>query len=70
MGNPDITMEEYIQLEEEKAQRQFPDIVFNDTLISEQEVPPKPTVSPRLTKSNLKSDSGNDDEIIDLKLDP
>ncbi|GKE85962.1 hypothetical protein Tco_1559704, partial [Tanacetum coccineum] len=40
MDDPNITMEEYIRLEEEKARRrEFPAIVLNDTLMSE------PTVS-------------------------
>ncbi|GJV58721.1 putative reverse transcriptase domain-containing protein [Tanacetum coccineum] len=41
MDNPDITMEEYIRLEEEKARRR----VFNDTLTSEAALSCEPTVS-------------------------
>ncbi|GKA33505.1 hypothetical protein Tco_0719934 [Tanacetum coccineum] len=45
MDNPSITMKEYIRLEEEKAcRREFPAIVFNDTLISEATLSSEPTV--------------------------
>ncbi|GJU78424.1 hypothetical protein Tco_1275494 [Tanacetum coccineum] len=43
MDNPNITMEEYIRLEEEKARRRA--IVFNDTLTSEIALSCEPTVS-------------------------
>ncbi|GJY38508.1 hypothetical protein Tco_0424872 [Tanacetum coccineum] len=43
MDNPNITMEEYIRLEEEKARRRA--IVFNDTLTSEATLSCEPTVS-------------------------
>ncbi|GKA45602.1 hypothetical protein Tco_0738398, partial [Tanacetum coccineum] len=43
MDNPNITMEEYIRLEEEKAHRRA--IVFNDTLTSETALSCEPTVS-------------------------
>ncbi|GJS71813.1 reverse transcriptase domain-containing protein [Tanacetum coccineum] len=43
MDNPNITMEEYIRLEEEKARRRA--IVFNDTLTSEAALSCEPTVS-------------------------
>ncbi|GKA12056.1 hypothetical protein Tco_0691602 [Tanacetum coccineum] len=43
MDNPNITMEEYIRLEEEKAHRRA--IVFNDTLTSEAVLSCEPTVS-------------------------
>ncbi|GKE25999.1 hypothetical protein Tco_1441383 [Tanacetum coccineum] len=48
MDNPNITIEEYIRLEEEKAQRQakFPVIVFDNTLTSNTTLPCEPTVSP------------------------
>ncbi|GJR92793.1 hypothetical protein Tco_0264967 [Tanacetum coccineum] len=59
MDNPNITMEEYIRLEEEKARRraedvhglesletEFPAIVFNDALTSELTLSCEPTVSP------------------------
>ncbi|GKD14296.1 hypothetical protein Tco_1198703, partial [Tanacetum coccineum] len=42
MDNPNITMEEYIKLEEEEARRH----VFNDTLMSEVALSCEPTVSP------------------------
>ncbi|GKF09493.1 hypothetical protein Tco_0043717 [Tanacetum coccineum] len=46
VDNPDITMEEYVQLEAEKARRrEFPAIVYKDALTSEPEVSSKPTVS-------------------------
>ncbi|GJV85708.1 hypothetical protein Tco_1525606 [Tanacetum coccineum] len=54
MDNPNITMEEYIRLEEEKARRRA--IVFNDTLTSEATLSCEPTVS-----------SLNDNEI-DFKI--
>ncbi|GKC53047.1 hypothetical protein Tco_1075792 [Tanacetum coccineum] len=44
MDDPNITMEEYIMLEEEKAHRRA--IVFNDTLTSEVALSCEPTVSP------------------------
>ncbi|GJR28430.1 hypothetical protein Tco_1104662 [Tanacetum coccineum] len=43
MDNPNITMEEYIRLEEERAHRHA--IVFNDTLTSEAALSCEPTVS-------------------------
>ncbi|GJU01446.1 hypothetical protein Tco_1111784 [Tanacetum coccineum] len=56
MDDPNITMEEYIRLEEEKARRrdvddlrsvetEFPTIVFNDRLTSEDALPCEPMVS-------------------------
>nr|GEW27575.1 hypothetical protein [Tanacetum cinerariifolium] len=44
MDDPNITMEEYVRLEAEKARRRA--IVFNDTLTSEVALSCKPTVSP------------------------
>ncbi|GJR89390.1 hypothetical protein Tco_0213401 [Tanacetum coccineum] len=44
IDDPNITMEEYIRLEEEKARRRA--IVFNDTLTSEVTLSCEPTVSP------------------------
>ncbi|GKE69844.1 hypothetical protein Tco_1527916 [Tanacetum coccineum] len=43
MDDPNITIEEYIRLEEEKARRRA--IVFNDTLTSEAALLCEPTVS-------------------------
>ncbi|GKG29649.1 hypothetical protein Tco_0419547, partial [Tanacetum coccineum] len=43
MDDPNITIEEYIKLEEEKARRRA--IVFNDTLTSEAALSCDPTVS-------------------------
>ncbi|GKD77073.1 hypothetical protein Tco_1339694 [Tanacetum coccineum] len=49
MDNPNITMKEYIRIEEEKARRsietEFPAIVFNYTLTSEGALSCEPTVS-------------------------
>ncbi|GKB37540.1 hypothetical protein Tco_0882482 [Tanacetum coccineum] len=49
MDDPNITMEEYIRLEKEKARRsvetEFPAIVFNDTLTSETALSCEPTIS-------------------------
>ncbi|GJS45073.1 gag-pol polyprotein [Tanacetum coccineum] len=45
MEDPDITMEEYIQLEAEKAhRREFPASVYKDALTSKPKVSPEPTV--------------------------
>ncbi|GJW78916.1 hypothetical protein Tco_0140598 [Tanacetum coccineum] len=50
MDDPNITMKEYIRLEEEKARRsieiEFPAIVFNDALTSEVVLSCEPMVSP------------------------
>ncbi|GKD95212.1 hypothetical protein Tco_1375049 [Tanacetum coccineum] len=50
MDDPNITMEEYIMLEEEKAHRsietKFPAIVFDDTFTSEIALSCEPAVSP------------------------
>ncbi|GJW96798.1 hypothetical protein Tco_1027863 [Tanacetum coccineum] len=57
MDNPDITMEEYIELEAEKARRRdFPAIIYKDALASNHETSSKPTVSPL------------DDNEIDFKI--
>ncbi|GKB42436.1 hypothetical protein Tco_0887378 [Tanacetum coccineum] len=49
MDDPDITMDEYIRLEEEKSRRsvetEFSSIVFNDTSISEATLSCEPIVS-------------------------
>ncbi|GJS04195.1 hypothetical protein Tco_0320703 [Tanacetum coccineum] len=49
MDDPNITMEEYIKLQAEKAQRhfevEFPAIVYNDALTSNENVLSKPPVS-------------------------
>ncbi|GJY88970.1 hypothetical protein Tco_0503598, partial [Tanacetum coccineum] len=45
MDDPNMTMEEYIRLEEEKAQKQFPAIVFNNNLTSNETHFCEPTVS-------------------------
>ncbi|GKA91775.1 hypothetical protein Tco_0813700, partial [Tanacetum coccineum] len=51
MDEFNITMEEYIHLEVEKAcRREFPAIVYNDALTSKPEVSPEPTVSPNNDK--------------------
>ncbi|GJV87607.1 hypothetical protein Tco_1531545 [Tanacetum coccineum] len=51
MDDPNITMEEYIRLEEEKARRhdfekEFPAIAYNDALTSKLDFLTEPTVSP------------------------
>ncbi|GJS98161.1 hypothetical protein Tco_0819331 [Tanacetum coccineum] len=54
MDNPDITMEEYIELEAEKARRrissdfenEFPVIVYNDALATDHKISSEPLVSP------------------------
>ncbi|GJY25201.1 putative ribonuclease H-like domain-containing protein [Tanacetum coccineum] len=56
MDNPNITMEEYIRLEEEKARRRA--IVFNDTLTSEAALSCEPT------------DSENDNDKVNMPLLP
>ncbi|GJV04121.1 hypothetical protein Tco_1337690 [Tanacetum coccineum] len=43
MDDPNITMEEYNQLEEEKARRRA--IIYNDALTSKTDVSSEPTVS-------------------------
>nr|GEW07781.1 hypothetical protein [Tanacetum cinerariifolium] len=45
MDDPNITMEEYIKLQAEKDQRQYPTIVYNDALTSNENVSSKPPVS-------------------------
>nr|GEX08636.1 hypothetical protein [Tanacetum cinerariifolium] len=59
MDNPDITMEEYIELEAEKARRQdqnFPAIVLNDSLGTNHKISSEPMVCPL------------DDNEIDFKI--
>nr|GEY73815.1 hypothetical protein [Tanacetum cinerariifolium] len=48
MDNPDLTMEEYIELEDEKAhfENEFPAIVYNDALTSGPEILSKPMLCP------------------------
>nr|GEY10190.1 hypothetical protein [Tanacetum cinerariifolium] len=47
MDYPDITMEEYLELEAEKARRSdFPAIIFNDPLAIGHKISSKPTISP------------------------
>ncbi|GJY17881.1 hypothetical protein Tco_0389372 [Tanacetum coccineum] len=130
MDNPNITMEEYIRLEEEKARRrgkvynwetgtygkiwdnedvhdlgsvetEFPSIVFNDTLTSETTLSCEPTVSSLnneidfrisfdesddedcivifdkksfsykiISVNNLKTDSENDNDKVNMPLIP
>ncbi|GJT32482.1 hypothetical protein Tco_0922901 [Tanacetum coccineum] len=48
MDDPDITMEEYVQLESERALRnEFPAIVYNDALASKSDFSSEPTISPQ-----------------------
>ncbi|GKA46402.1 hypothetical protein Tco_0739285 [Tanacetum coccineum] len=55
MDDPNITMEEYIQVMADKShKRDFPTIVYNDALASDLEVSSEPTVSPHNTiKANF-----------------
>ncbi|GJU58481.1 hypothetical protein Tco_1236247 [Tanacetum coccineum] len=51
MDNPNITLEEYIELEAKKARRRdletcFPSIVYKDALASDHEISSEPTMSP------------------------
>nr|GEZ37002.1 hypothetical protein [Tanacetum cinerariifolium] len=44
MDDPEITMEEYVQLETERALRnEFPTIVYNDALASKSDFSSEPT---------------------------
>ncbi|GJV10197.1 hypothetical protein Tco_1351738 [Tanacetum coccineum] len=57
MEDPNLTMEEYIDLEAEKARRHdFPAIVFDDPLATDHKISSEPTVSPL------------DDNEIDFKI--
>ncbi|GJZ04100.1 hypothetical protein Tco_0537375 [Tanacetum coccineum] len=74
MDNPNITMEEYIRLEEEKAHRRA--IVFNDTLTSEETLSCEPTVSSLNNEIDFRvSFDESDDEVytgregVEAKLD-
>ncbi|GJT00701.1 hypothetical protein Tco_0821870 [Tanacetum coccineum] len=69
MDDPNITMEEYIRLEEEKARRHA--IVFNDTLTSEATLLCEPTVS-SLNKDEIDfriSFDESDDEDYTILFD-
>ncbi|GJT11068.1 hypothetical protein Tco_0858110 [Tanacetum coccineum] len=67
MDNPNITIEEYIRLEEEKAhRREFPAIVFNDTLTSEAALSCDPTKI--ISVNSLKTDSENDNDKVNMPL--
>ncbi|GJU53502.1 hypothetical protein Tco_1227216 [Tanacetum coccineum] len=69
MDDPNITMEEYIRLEEEKARRsvesEFPAIVFDDAFTSEVTLSCEPTVSPlndNIVDSRISFDESNDED--------
>ncbi|GKF47901.1 hypothetical protein Tco_0141152, partial [Tanacetum coccineum] len=67
MDDPNITMKEYIRLEEEKARRRgkFPAIVFNDALTFEVALSCEPTVSPLNNNQNdfrISFDESNDED--------
>ncbi|GJX08261.1 hypothetical protein Tco_0196193 [Tanacetum coccineum] len=66
MDNPNITMEEYIRLEEEKARRRA--IVFNDTLTSEATLLCEPTVSSLNDEIDFRIsfDESDDEDCMDL----
>ncbi|GKB25830.1 hypothetical protein Tco_0865231 [Tanacetum coccineum] len=70
MDNPNITMEEYIRLEEEKARRRA--IVFNDTLTSEAALSCEPTVSSLNNDKiefRISFDESNDEDCTDSEND-
>ncbi|GJZ96375.1 hypothetical protein Tco_0668709 [Tanacetum coccineum] len=60
MDDPNITIEEYIKLEEEKARRRA--IVFNDTLTSEATLSYEPTVSSLNNKINFRASFDESDD--------
>ncbi|GJT67719.1 hypothetical protein Tco_1019199 [Tanacetum coccineum] len=65
--DPNITMEEYIRLEEEKARRRA--IVFNDTLTSEATLSCEPTVSSLNDNEidfRISFDESDDEDYTDL----
>ncbi|GKB02806.1 hypothetical protein Tco_0830895 [Tanacetum coccineum] len=63
MDDPNITMAEYIRLEEEKARRrdfenEFPAIIYNDALTSKSNFLTEPTVSPQhIDEFNLNDET-------------
>nr|GEY14674.1 hypothetical protein [Tanacetum cinerariifolium]GEY31986.1 hypothetical protein [Tanacetum cinerariifolium] len=65
MDDPNITIEEYIRLEEERARRCA--IVFNDTLTSDEALSCEPTVSP-LNENKLdfriSFDESDDEDMV------
>ncbi|GKF56754.1 hypothetical protein Tco_0170291, partial [Tanacetum coccineum] len=75
MDDPNITMVEYIRLEEEKACRRG--IVFNDTLTSEAALSCEPTVSSfnndeidfriSFDESDDEDCTDNDDDKVDIE---
>ncbi|GKA26473.1 putative reverse transcriptase domain-containing protein [Tanacetum coccineum] len=81
MDDPNITMEEYIRLEEENARKcdvqdlrsvepEFPTIVFNDKLTSKEALSCKPTVSPLNDEIDLRIlFNESDDEYYMVILD-
>ncbi|GJZ10514.1 hypothetical protein Tco_0545273 [Tanacetum coccineum] len=66
MDDPNMTMEEYIKLEEEKARRhaEFPTIVINDAFAPQDALQCKYQV---IYLDDLKSDKDNDDDKIDIE---
>nr|GEU56514.1 hypothetical protein [Tanacetum cinerariifolium] len=56
MDDPNITMEEYNRLEEEKARRRA--IVFNDTLTSDEEFLCEPTVPDKTKGKSIDTSEG------------
>ncbi|GKC64634.1 hypothetical protein Tco_1097232, partial [Tanacetum coccineum] len=75
MDNPNITIEEYIRLKEEKARRRT--IVINDTLTSEATLSCEPTVSSlnnneidfriSFDESDDEDCTDNDDDKVDIE---
>ncbi|GJW80666.1 retrovirus-related pol polyprotein from transposon TNT 1-94 [Tanacetum coccineum] len=69
MDDPNITMKEYIRLEEEKARRRA--IVFNDTLTSEATLSCEPTVSSLNNdeiKFRISFDESDDEDCTERQL--
>ncbi|GJZ91839.1 hypothetical protein Tco_0663904, partial [Tanacetum coccineum] len=56
IDDPDITMEEYVQLEIERANEEFSAIVYNDALASQSNFSSEPMISPQhVDEVNLKN---------------
>ncbi|GJY07731.1 hypothetical protein Tco_0374785 [Tanacetum coccineum] len=79
MDDLDITMEEYVQLETERALRnEFLTIVYNDALTSKLDFSSEPTVSPQhVDEVSLKNETllseydgriawNGDDDVLDV----
>ncbi|GJU12505.1 hypothetical protein Tco_1134901 [Tanacetum coccineum] len=59
MDDPNITMEEYIELEAKKARRHdFPAIIYEDALASDHEISSKPMMKVRVRRKDADISSG------------